>query len=152
MNNSKVSSYSTKIKRRIRRLWFVFALILVYMVVGTEMGWVDTRYMTDLAVTVSTVSVFGGLIYVVTRIIRNKKLLNDKQLLLSKAQKENDERQQFLHDKSGGFVVDILLLCLLFITCTAALTNMAAFNVSFTILAITLLLKIGSYTIYNKNY
>lgn len=137
---------------RIRSLQSVIVLMLVYMVFIGEMGWGDSRYMTTLADNVSTFIFLGGLIYVIVRIIKNKKILNDKNLLLSQSKKEADERQQFLRDKSGGIVVDILLLFLLFTTCTTALINMPAFNISFIILAVTLLLKIGSYTIYNRIY
>lgn len=36
------------------------------------------------------------------------------------------KEKKFLHDKSGGVVLDILLLILLFITCTTAFINMTA--------------------------
>lgn len=137
---------------RIKSLQSVIVLMLVYMVFIGEMGWGDSRYMTTLADNVSTFIFLGGFIYVIVRIIKNKKILNDKNLLLSQSKKEADERQQFLRDKSGGIVVDILLLFLLFSTCTTAHINMPAFNISFIILVVTLLLKIGSYTIYNRIY
>ena len=65
---------------------------------------------------------------------------------------EADERKKFLYDKSGGVVVDILLLTLLLITFTTALINMTAFNVSFAILMITIILKATSYYVYMKLY
>lgn len=66
--------------------------------------------------------------------------------------KETDERKKFLHDKSGGVVLDILLLILLFITCTTAFINMTAFYISFTILMIAIILKAISYYVYMKLY
>lgn len=147
MNNQM---FSKKIHRRIRLLWLVFTLMLVYIIVVGELGWGDSRQMTDLAELVSNIIFFGGMVYVIYRIRRNKKLLNNQQLLASQSVKEADEREQFLHDKSGGFVINLLLVCLIFITGTASLLNMAAFHTSLLILVITLLLKIGSYTIYNK--
>ena len=41
---------------------------------------------------------------------------------------ELDERNQYLHDKSGGIVADILLAILLFVTLTASMFDMAAFT------------------------
>lgn len=152
MKNSKGRTFSDKIKVRIRLLWAVLILMLVYMIVTAEMGFGDSRIMNDLAESVSTIIFFGGLIYVIVLIIRNKRLLNNRNLLISQSKKETDERQQFLHDKSGGIVIDILLLFLLFTTCTAALINMPAFYISFTILSVAIILKIGSYTIYSKIY
>lgn len=149
MNNQM---FSKKIHRRIRLLWLVFAFMLVYMIVIGQLGWGDTRQITDLAEAVSTIIFFGGIIYILFRIRYNKKLLNHRHLLTFQSVKETDEREQFLHDKSGGLVIDILLVCLLFITTTTALTNMAAFNISLLILAITFLLKVASYTIYSKRF
>lgn len=120
------------------------------MIVIGQLGWGDTRQITDLAETVSTIIIFGGIIYILFRIRYNKKLLNHRHLLTSQSVKEADEREQFFYDKSGCYVVNILLVCLLFIPGTAALLNMAVFHTSLLLLVITLILKIGSYTIYNK--
>ena len=90
--------------------------------------------------------------YVIYRIVHNKKLLENRFLLLEQQKQESDERVQFLYDKTGGIVVDTLLLILLFVTCTSALCNMMAFNISLSILVTTVSLKIGSYLFYNKKY
>lgn len=62
---------------------------------------------------------------------------------------EQDERNQYLHDKSGGTVLDILLVFLLFVTVTTALYNMTAFHISIAILAFAILLKVGTYAFYS---
>ena len=62
---------------------------------------------------------------------------------------EQDERNQYLHDKSGGTVLDILLVFLMFMTVTTALYNMTAFYISISILAFTVFLKAGSYLFYS---
>lgn len=63
---------------------------------------------------------------------------------------EQDERNQYLHDKSGGIVLDILLIGLLFITVTSVLFNMPVFYISVVILSFTILLKITAYFIFSK--
>ncbi len=142
-------SYTNKIKWRIRSSWALLAAMLVYMVVMGELGG-DSRIMTDLADTVSRVIFFGGFGYVVYRICHNKKLLKNRSLLKEHMRAELDERNQYLHDKSGGIVVDLLLLFLLFLTNTTALFNMPAFYASLSALLAALLLKGLAYWAYSR--
>ena len=150
MRNCRKLSYTDKIKWRIRILWMVLAAMLVYMVAVGELGGGDSRIMTGLAKQFSSFVFFGGLGYVSYRIIRNKKLLKNRMLLKEQLRMEQDERNQYLHDKSGGTVVDILLLSLLFITVTAALFNMAAFYTAITILGLTVALKAAAYLFFSR--
>ena len=150
MRNCKKLSYPDKIKWRIRILWMVLAAMLVYMVTVAELGGGDSRIMTGLAKQFSSFVFFGGLIYVAYRIVRNKKLLKNRMLLKEQLRMEQDERNQYLHDKSGGIIVDILLLSLLFITVTAALFNMAAFYTAITILGLTVVLKAAAYFFFSR--
>lgn len=149
MKNSNGLNYTDKIKWRIRILWITLAAMLIYIFIVGETGGGDSRIMTDLADVISRIIIFGGIIYIVARIIHNRKLLKNRLLLKYQLLKEQDERDQYLHDKSGGTVLDILLIVLLFITATAALYNMPAFYVSFTILLVTILLKAGAYLFYS---
>ena len=143
-------TYVEKIKWRIRVLWIVIIVMCVYMVIIGEVGGGDSRIMTDLAKSVSRIIFFGGFIYVCYRISKNKKLLKNRLLLKKQMLIEQDERNQYLHDKSGGTVLDILLIGLLFITVTSALFNMSAFYTSVIILSFAILLKITAYFIFSK--
>ena len=149
MRKSDRRSYTETIKWRIRLCWMLLAAMRVYMVVMGEIGG-DSRIMTRLADITSRGLFFGGFAYLVSRIVHNKKLLKDRALLKEQLRTEQDERNQYLHDKSGGIVLDVLLVILLFITVTAALLNMAAFYVSFAILAAAVLLKITAYLVYSR--
>ncbi|MBQ6875560.1 MAG: hypothetical protein IJN46_04890 [Lachnospiraceae bacterium] len=150
MKNSNNHSFSRTIKLRIRILWVIVALMLAYMVIISELGGGDSRIMTPLAESVSRIIFFGGLIFVCYRIYFNKKLLENRLLLKEKFLDEQDERNQYLHDKSGGIVVDILMILLLFCTVTTALFNMVAFYVSLSVLTATVLLKWVSYMYYHR--
>lgn len=150
MKNSNSHSFSRTIKLRIRILWVIVALMLAYMVIISELGGGDSRIMTPLAESVSRIIFFGGLIFVCYRIYFNKKLLENRLLLKEKFLDEQDERNQYLHDKSGGIVVDILMILLLFSTVTTALFNMVAFYVSLSVLTATVLLKWVSYMYYHR--
>ena len=99
MKNSNNHSFSHKIKLRIRVLWIIFVLMLAYMVIISELGGGDSRIMTPLAESVSRIIFFGGLIFVCYRIYFNKKLLENRLLLKEKFLDEQDERNQYLHDK-----------------------------------------------------
>lgn len=150
MKNSNNHSFTRTIKLRIRILWIIVALMLAYMVIISELGGGDSRIMTPLAESVSRIIFFGGLIFVCYRIYFNKKLLENRLMMKEKFLDEQDERNQYLHDKSGGFVVDVLMILLLFSTVTTALFNMVAFYVSLSVLIATVLLKWGSYLYYNR--
>ncbi|MCI9338602.1 MAG: hypothetical protein HFH93_13900 [Lachnospiraceae bacterium] len=150
MKNVKNMNYGEQVKWRIRMLYLLLAVMLVYMVVVAELGGGDSRIMTELANRFSRLVFFGGMVYVISRIIHNKKLLRNRILLKQQMLEETDERNRYLHDKSGGLVLDILLVCLLLITLTASLFDMTAFYVSFVILVITVVLKTGAYLYYSR--
>ena len=151
MKTYKQFTYSDKIRWRIRTLWFLLFFMLVYMVVIGEMNLGDSRIMTTLADDVSRIIFFGGMIWVIYKIIRSKKLLNNQYLLKLEMKNELDERNRYLHDKSGGIVWDIMFVSLLFVTLTTSLTNMPAFYTSFTLLCVAVILKLVTYFWY-KGY
>ena len=148
MRNCKRMPYAQIIRWRIRVSYALLALMLAYMVLVAEMGGGDSRKMTDLASAVSRLLFFGGV--VVSRIVHNKRLLRDRARLREQQMREQDERNQYLHDKSGGAALDILLVLLLFATVTAALFSMAAFSAVFPLLLVALAIKGGLYALYSR--
>lgn len=120
------------------------------MVVVAELGGGDSRTMSDLASSMSRILFFGGMIAVGVRIHHNRKLLRDAALRKEQFVRERDERNRFLHDKSGGAVLDVLLLCIWFVTVTCALFDNAAFLASFAILVTALALKGAAYFAYSR--
>ena len=115
MKKYKEWTYTDKIRWRIRALWALLACMLVYMVLVGVLGGGDSRVMTPLARLVSRVIFFGGFGYAAYRIHFNRKLLSNQCLLKEQWKHTQDERNRYLHDKSGGIVVDLLLVLLLFI-------------------------------------
>lgn len=152
MNRYKNKPYAERVKLRIRVLWMVLLGMLVYMVAVGMIGLGDSRKMTQLAAGVSKIIFFGGMAAVIVKIVRSKKTLANQLLLREEEKSRKEERNQFLHDKSGGVVVDVLILAMLFVTCTAALWNMPAFYVSLGLLLFTVLLKAVSYAVFNRIY
>ncbi len=145
MRKSRRMTYTERVQRRVRLMYALLAVMAVYMIVIVELGGGDSRRMSELAQSLSRILYFGGIIFIISRIIYDKRLLKSRLLLKEKRREEQDERNQYLHDKSGGWVMDALLLCLLVITWTTALFNMAAFYTSAVILATASVLKLGSY-------
>lgn len=152
MNRCRHKSYSEQVKLRVRILWIIFAGMLAYMVIVGMIGLGDSRKMTRLATAVSRIIFFGGMGVVIAKIVRSNKMLANQRLLWEEEKSKKEERDRFLHDKSGGLVVDVLILAMLFVTCTVALWNMPAFYVSLGLLLFTALLKAVSYAVYNRKY
>lgn len=148
MRKYKQLKYTQKIHLRIKMSYVLLVLMLIYMVIMGELGG-DSRIMTNLANFISDCIFFGGIIYIIARIVHNKKLLKNRILLKEQLQNEQDERNQYIHDKSGGLAVDLLLIMELFVTMTTALLNMPAFYTSLVILLVTLFLKAGLYFFYS---
>ena len=139
-----------RVRWKVRLLWLLIAALLVYMVVVGETGGGDSRVMTPLADTFSRVTFFGGLVAAIWRLVYNKRLLRDKLLMRQDAARRRDERQQYLHDKSGGLVVDVLLVCEMFIAMTASMYNMTAFHMASVILLLTAALKALTWCVYRR--
>ncbi len=136
--------YADQIKWRIRILWLMALAMLCYMVIVGETGGGDSRIMTRLADTVSDLLFFGGLGWIIWRICRNRKVLADRRLLKAQALAERDEYTRMLHLRSGGPVMDGMLLILYVTTMTAALYNMDMFHVSLGLFAAAVALKAGT--------
>lgn len=143
-------SHRDKVRWKVRLLWLLIAAMMAYMVLIAETGGGDSRIQTKLAADFSRIVFFGGLGVVIWRLIHNKKLLKDRLLLRQDAAKARDERQQYLHDKSGGMVVDVLLVCLLVMALTASMYNMPAFYMAYAALLLTAAVKAGAWLIYNR--
>ncbi len=150
MKRFRQLTYTEKIRWRIRVLWLTILCMLVYMVVVVELGGGDSRVMSRLANVISDLIFFGGLAYILSRIIHNNKLLKNRMLLKEQMRSEQDERNQYLHSKSGGIVLDVLLLCLLLITLTASLFHMAAFYTAVSVLVLAIFLKLGAYWLFSR--
>lgn len=143
-------SYSEKIQMRICLLWLLFAAMAAYMVIVSCLGGGDSRVVTNSADMFADIVLFGGMGAVIWRICQNKKLLKNRMMLKAQMLKERDERNQYLHDKSGGIAMDATLIFALFVTETAAMFNMTAFYIALTILFGAALFKAGAWLFYAK--
>lgn len=150
MKACKKKTFAEKVIWRIRGLWCLLILMVVYMVVIGELGLGDSRMMTPLAEAMSRLLFFGGIGWVIWKIRKNNQLLENPWKLKEKAMLEQDERNRWLYEKSGGFVWDSMFVCLLFATVTTSVSNMPGFYVSFALLCAAVLLKVSTYWYYSK--
>ena len=148
MKTYKSLSFSAKIQWRNRFLLLLLLFMLAYMILIGELDFGDSRIMSDLAFTVSRIIFFGGMIWVLFKIAKNKKTLRNRLLLQEKLKEEFDEHNQYLYDKSGGIVWDLMLACLLFTTLTTALISMPAFYTALSLLLAAVLFKLAAYLFY----
>lgn len=142
--------YREKVRWKVRLLWLLIVLMLAYIVVIGETGGGDSRIQTKWADQFGRIVLFGGLGVVIWRLVHHKRVLKDKLLMKQEAMKSRDEREQYLHDKSGGVVVDVLLVCLLFMALTASFYNMPAFHTAYAALLLTAGLKAAAWLFYNR--
>ena len=149
MKWTESQSYSDRIRRRIRLLWVLLAAMLGYMVIVGELGLGDTRVITPFAKSAGSIMCFGTLGWIIWRIRCNRQLLQNPWLLHQQSTEEADERNRYLHDKSGGIVWDLLFVCLFVVTMTASLVNMPAFYTCFSLFVIAVALKALAYLYYS---
>ena len=148
---SKIS-YPNIIRWRIRLLWLALAAMLVFMVVIGEIGAHSSRVVTGFAYSGGSLLYWTGVFYTIGRIIINKKLLKDRQRLKAQQLRERDERNQYLHRMSGGWVMDgTLLLCYIAAVAASCWSN-AAFYAAFGLLSGAALLKLIAEVAYGKGW
>ena len=140
--------FAKVVKRRIYLLWAVLVLLLVFMALVGEKGLIDSRYTTELSRFAYKTLYFGGVIYIIYKIRYNRSLLKDKEKLRREKILALDERTQWVHEKSGGLVMDIFLLCLAAAVCVLSFVDIRAFNTAVSILFFALFLKIAAYFHY----
>ena len=150
MKRSEPRPYSQRVRRRIWLMRAAVAAMLVYMVAVAELGGGDSRRITELAAAVSKAVFFGGLGWLLWRISFHKRLLKSRAMMQDRLWREQDERRRYLHDKSGGAVMDALLAVLLCATVTAALFDTAAFYTALAVLLAALALKGAAWLFYSR--
>ena len=144
------NSYERTIRRRIWWVRGIVALMFIYMIVVGETGGGDSRMQTQLAAQVSRLLFFGSGIALCVYLWKLKRLLKDRLLRKQQLLKENDERNQMIYDKSGGWVMNAVLVMLLFATTTASLYSMPAFYACYPLLLAAAALKGGAYLYYSR--
>ena len=151
MTSFKRITYTNRLKWRVRGLWVLLIALVAYMVIVGETGG-DSRVLTPQARQTSAMILFGGMAWTIGKIIRTKKLLRYPNLAKRQRLDENDERNRYIHDKSGGIVWDATFIALLFTTMHAGLYSMPAFYTAAAMLGMTVLFKLIAWGYYSQAY
>ena len=145
-------SFTKTIQWRIRILWGLLAILLVIMVVAGETGGRDSRFMTEFTARDGYILYWWGMIWIIIRIVRNKKLLKDRLRMKEQQLRERDEWRQHLHRMSGGWVMDAFLVTAWLAAVVASCYSNEAFYAAYGLLVIAALLKGGAYLAYYKGW
>lgn len=146
------TSYTKKIQWRIRLLWLALAAMLVFMVVIGELGLHSSKVITGFAYTAGNFLYWLGLFYIIGRIIINRKLLKDRLRLKEQQRHERDERNQYLHRMSGGWVMDVMLVLCYIAAVAGSCWSNETFYVAFGLLVCAALLKLAAEIAYGKGW
>lgn len=145
-------SYTKVIKWRIRLLWLALIAMLVFMVVIGELGLRSSRVMSDFTARTSNVFYWWGMIWIIFRIVMNKKLLKDRLRLKEQQLRERDEWRQHLHRMSGGWVMHTMLVIAYIAAVTTSCYDSKAFYAAFGLLVVAALLKLVAEIGYGKGW
>lgn len=145
-------SYPKIIQWRIRSLWLALIAMLIFMVVIGEIGAHSSRVVTGFAYSGGSLLYWAGLIYIIARIVINKKLLKDRLRLKAQQLRERDEGIRHLHQMSGGWVMDVMLVMAYIAAVAASCWSNEAFYAAFGLLVVAALLKGGAYLAYDKGW
>ncbi|MFR8088133.1 MAG: hypothetical protein ACLU6B_06485 [Lachnospirales bacterium] len=148
-----MSKYEKQIRLRIGCIIVFLAVMIFFMVLSGELGWGDSRYMTSLMRTYSSLAFFGCLIYLIVCLTRYRKLLHNRALMEESKIYEQDEREQMIHDKSGGILADWGIPCIMIANWFAAM--LAAPQVFYTLTIILIALAGGKWGLrqyYKRKY
>ena len=144
--------YTQRIRLRICLLWLALAAMLIFMVAAGEMGLRDSRIITGFAYSCGNLMFWGGLVFIIARIVINRRLLRDRLRLQEQQLQELDERNRYLHQMSGGPVMDATLLLAYAGAVTASCFSTDAFYAAFGLLVCAAVLKAGAYLALAKGW
>ena len=144
--------YTRIIQWRIRFLWLALIAMLIFMVVIGEMGLRSSKVITGFAYDCGNFLYWCGLFCIIGRIVINKKLLKDRLRLKEQQLREFDERNQYLHRMSGGWVMDAMLVLCYIAAVAASCCDNEAFYAAFGLLVAAALLKGGAEIAYGKGW
>ena len=144
--------YTRIIQQRIHCLWLALIAMLIFMVLIGELGLRSSKIITGFAYDCGNFLYWCGLFYIVSRIIINNKLLKDRLRLKEQQRRELDERNQYLHRMSGGWVMDVMLALCYTAAVAASCWSNETFYVAFGLLVAAALLKLIAEVAYGKGW
>lgn len=151
-----MEEYKQKLKRQNVLLWIALGLVVALdVLLGTfwdNLGFLDTRLMTQRARDMQSMLLFGFLVYFVVKLVGNKRRLKNLWQYEEEARWQKDERRILIGEKAAKLAADLALAGLVIAVDVASLYNMDAFNALYYTLLGFVLLRFGCWLYVRRKY
>ena len=138
------------------RLWIALGLLVDLVVLlgifWDNLGFLDTRLMTQRARDMQSMLLFGFLVYFVVKLVGNKRRLKNLWQYEEEARWQKDERRILIGEKAAKLAADLALAGLVVATFVVSLYNMDAFNALYYTLLGFVLLRFGCWLYVRRKY
>lgn len=151
-----MEEYKKRIKRQNQLLWIgVVLLVVMDVVLGifwNDLGFLDSRQMTDRAENMQRLLVYGTLIYCIVRLVMNRKKLKNPFQLEEESRWQKDERRVLVGEKAAKLSGDLTLVGLAVAVFVTSLYNMDMFNTLYWTLLGAIAVRAAVWLYYNRKY
>lgn len=151
-----MEEYKKRIKRQNQLLWIGVVLLVVFSVVlgifWNDLGFLDSRQMTDRARDMQRLLVYGTLIYCIVRLVMNRKKLKNPFQLEEESRWQKDERRVLVGEKAAKLSGDLTLVGLAVAVFVTSLYNMDMFNALYWTLLGAIAVRAVVWLYYNRKY
>lgn len=151
-----MEEYKRRLKRQNVLLWvgiiLLAALDVLLGIFWDNLGFLDTRLMTQRARDMQSMLLFGFLVYFVVKLVGNKRRLKNLWQYEEEARWQKDERRILIGEKAAKLSGDLTLVGLTLAVFVTSLYNMDMFNALYYTLLGCVLLRAGSWFYYSRKY
>lgn len=151
-----MEEYKKRIKRQNQLLWIGVVLLVVFSVVlgifWNDLGFLDSRQMTDRARDMQRLLVYGTLVYCIVRLVMNRKKLKNPFQLEEESRWQKDERRVLVGEKAAKLSGDLTLVGLAVAVFVTSLYNMDMFNALYWTLLGAIAVRAVVWLYYNRKY
>lgn len=151
-----MEEYKRRLKRQNVLLWIALGLVVALDVLlgifWDNLGFLDTRLMTQRARDMQSMLLFGFLVYFVVKLVGNKRRLKNLWQYEEEARWQKDERRILIGEKAAKLSGDLTLVGLTLAVFVTSLYNMDMFNALYYTLLGCVLLRAGSWFYYSRKY
>ena len=151
-----MEEYKRRLKPQNVLLWIALGLVVALDVLlgifWDNLGFLDTRLMTQRARDMQSMLLFGFLVYFVVKLVGNKRRLKNLWQYEEEARWQKDERRILIGEKAAKLSGDLTLVGLTLAVFVTSLYNMDMFNALYYTLLGCVLLRAGSWFYYSRKY
>lgn len=151
-----MEEYKQRLKRQNVLLWIALVLVVVLdVLIGEfweELGFLHSYQMTRRARDMQSMLLFGFLVYLIVKLVGNKRRLKNLWQYEEEARWQKDERRILIGEKAAKLAADAALAGLVVAAFVVSLYNMDAFNALYYTLVGFVLLRFGCWLYVRRKY